>query len=143
MGLKKSKNYRTALKTADTWFSRYIRVRDANQQGRCKCITCNKVDTYKAMDAGHFISRRYLSTRFDDQNVHAQCVRCNQYGSGEQYIHALEIDLLYGVGTKDAIYAKSKELIKYTKQDLMDLARIYKQKYIEACESKGLQIDYK
>lgn len=143
MGLKTSKNFKTALKTADTWFSRYIRLRDSNRSGMCACITCEVRRHYKDMDAGHFLSRQYMATRFDERNVHAQCPRCNQYGSGEQYLHSLSIERKYPKGTIEDLLVKSKTLQKYNKILLMELARSYKEKYINECKDKGIQIEYR
>lgn len=143
MGLTRSKNYKTALKTADTWFSRYIRVRDADKNGFCRCITCNTIKHYKEIDAGHFLSRQYMPTRFDERNVHAQCPKCNQYGSGEQYLHSLAINRKYPEGTLDELLLKSRGLAKFNKVTLMELARLYNKKYKHECNTKGLPIDFK
>ena len=66
------------------WFSLFIRLRDCpdNSQGFCRCKTCGKVDRYKNMDAGHFISRRWKPTKYREDNVFAQCVHCNRDLSG-------------------------------------------------------------
>lgn len=141
MGLKRSKNFKSALKTADQWFSRYIRLRDADCTGIAHCVTCNTRKHFKEMDAGHFISRRYMSTRFDEKNVHAQCQKCNKYNSGEQFLYSRHVDVLYGKGTKDQLYKKSQEIKKYTKNDLMEIARMYKFNYTEMLKSKNIDLD--
>ena len=75
------------------WFSLFIRLRDCpdNSQGFCRCKTCGKVDRYKNMDAGHFISRRWKPTKYREDNVFAQCVHCNRDLSGnlDEYAKAL------------------------------------------------------
>lgn len=109
----------------------------------CACITCEVRRHYKDMDAGHFLSRQYMATRFDERNVHAQCPRCNQYGSGEQYLHSLSIERKYPKGTIEDLLVKSKTLQKYNKILLMELARSYKEKYINECKDKGIQIEYR
>lgn len=127
MGLKKSKNLTSAKKTCDQWFSKYIRLRDADPiGGMCKCITCDTAKYWKEMDAGHFMSRRFMSTRYEKTNCHAQCQRCNQYGSGEQYKHGKVIDAMYSSGHADWLEQESKKLKKYNKQELMELAREFK-----------------
>jgi hypothetical protein len=59
-------------------FHRYIRLRDKD----LPCISCgNKLG--EKYDAGHFYSRgAFPNLAFDPMNVHAQCVRCNQWLSG-------------------------------------------------------------
>tara|TARA_Y100001937_G_C7102844_1_gene323389 strand:+ start:402 stop:866 length:465 start_codon:yes stop_codon:yes gene_type:complete len=143
MGLNKSKNRRVALVTADQWFSRYIRLRDADKAGNCECVTCGTTKPYTSMDAGHFMSRRYLSTRFHEQNVHAQCVKCNQYGAGEQYIHGIRIRQKYGDQVLEEIIQQKERLTKYSKEELMSMAREYKKKYEHECRKKDIERIYK
>ena len=140
MGLHKSKNLSKAKKTCDKYFSLYIRLRDAMPNGKAKCITCDKVDDWRAFDCGHFQSRRYINTRYDEQNAHSQCVRCNQWGSGEQYKHGLEIDALYGKGTAQELEQKARSYQKMSKIEVMELARVFKSMAEELAEQKGLEI---
>lgn len=74
-------------KQLDTIFSIFIRLRDSNEQGLIKCCTCPKLGEFKSMHAGHYISRRHLSIRWDERNVHGQCPKCNLFdqGSGPAY----------------------------------------------------------
>jgi|TARA_R110001606_G_scaffold355358_2_gene506320 gamma-glutamylcyclotransferase (GGCT)/AIG2-like uncharacterized protein YtfP len=59
--------------TAVRHFHKYIRLRDQDQA----CISCGK---YKTLQAGHFYSGgHYPELRFDEDNVHGQCSRCNLY----------------------------------------------------------------
>lgn len=80
----------------DKVFSLYVRLRDSNRKGYGKCITCNQPKHYTQAHAGHFQSRRYLNTRWDEQNVNLQCPGCNNWGAGEQYKYAKALDLKYG-----------------------------------------------
>lgn len=140
MGLHKSKKLSDAKRTADKWFSLYIRLRDANSNGKGKCITCGEVKPWRDYDCGHFQSRRYLLTRYEERNAHSQCVACNQWGSGEQYKHAKAIDDLYGKGTAQELEQKARGMQKMTKQDVMELAREFKSMAEELAEQKGIQI---
>lgn len=140
MGLNRSKTLSLAKKSADGWFSKYIRIRDANRNGFCKCITCETIKHWKEMDAGHFQSRRYNSTRWHEQNAHAQCQSCNKYNSGEQYLHAKEINLRYGEGTADFIEKLAKNLTKINKKEVMEIAKAYKKQAEELANKKGIKI---
>ena len=65
-------------KELDKWFSLYIRLRDATDEGLVQCFTCGKVSHYKSgMQNGHFQSRKHLSTRWSETNCQVQCVGCN------------------------------------------------------------------
>lgn len=89
-------------KEADKYFSIYVRLRDSNE-----CITCGS--TTGQMQAGHFQSRRYNATRYEEENVNCQCYRCNVLFYGEQYKYALAVDLKYGDGTAEKLMAMAKE----------------------------------
>lgn len=90
---------RKQIHKLDKVFSEYIRLRDSNRQGLCFCITCNRPFHWKDGDAGHYVPRDRLATRFDERNVNAQCKYCNRFRSGEQYNHGVGIDKKYGLGT--------------------------------------------
>ena len=66
------------LKELQTIFNKFIRLRDKDKP----CISCNKPLKEK-YDAGHY--RSVGSTpelRFNEDNVHGQCVYCNQHLHG-------------------------------------------------------------
>jgi len=69
------------LKKAQKVFNAYIRRRDADKP----CITCPK---YQIEHASHFYAAgQYSALRFNDNNVHGSCLRCNyfKHGSGNLY----------------------------------------------------------
>ena len=103
MTVKKVKKEKiTPLKTKlDDIFSLYIRLREATDEGLVQCFTCGKVGHYKTggMQNGHFQSRKHLATRFsEDGNCEVQCIKCNIFDSGQQYIFSLRLDEKYGEG---------------------------------------------
>lgn len=63
-GLSKSK-LRDKL---DAVFSKYIRLKYSDDKGYCRCISCGKVFPWKEIQNGHYMSRRYMSTRFSEDN---------------------------------------------------------------------------
>jgi hypothetical protein len=91
------------IRILDTVFSEYIRRRDADKNGICRCITCGRPAPWREMDAGHFVSRNHKAVRWDERNVHAQCRAENRFQSGKQYEHGKEIDRKYGIGTADLL----------------------------------------
>ena len=67
----------------DRIFSRYIRLMHANSLGWVQCVTCGIVRRWDdRMDAGHFIPRQHLATRYDLFNVFPQCKDCNRFHDG-------------------------------------------------------------
>lgn len=75
-----------AIREADRLFSIFVRRKDS-QAGIARCVTCGKLDHYKNMDAGHYISRRFMAVRYHPDNVHVQCRTCNRElgGNLEKY----------------------------------------------------------
>ena len=67
---------------ADIVFSKWIRSRDK------KCFTCGATTN---LQNGHFISRGKNNTRFDEENCHTQCVRCNVFLNGNYPIYAMKL----------------------------------------------------
>jgi len=66
-------------KDADMWFSRRVRLRDADSKGYCRCISCGSRLHWKQMHNCHFIVRGNYFYRRDPMNCHAGCVSCNKY----------------------------------------------------------------
>ncbi|QJB39746.1 recombination protein NinG [Chitinophaga oryzae] len=70
------------LKLATDHFNRYIRQRDSDGN-IFRCISCGKIKPVAQMDAGHFMAASlYTAIRFDENNVHGQCVHCNRHMDG-------------------------------------------------------------
>ena len=73
-----SENRGHQMKLAQTACNTYIRARD---QGK-PCISCGSHFAGK-FDAGHFRAvGSHPELRFDEENIHGQCVACNQHQSG-------------------------------------------------------------
>jgi hypothetical protein len=119
-------------------FSLFIRLRDSDADGFGNCITCKKKVHYKESHAGHFISRRHKATKFDEKNVHLQCVSCNTYNAGRQYEYSIELDRRYGEGTAEELLQKSNELKKFTKSEIDELTKEYKEKVKQLKNKKNI-----
>jgi len=112
------------IKKLDKVFSVYIRTRNA-KKNLVQCVTCGVRKHWKEVDAGHFVSRRHYSTRWNSQNVHAQCKSCNGFHAGQNYLMGKYIDKTYGIGTADELITMSRQIKKFTDQDLKDLIKQY------------------
>jgi hypothetical protein len=86
------------------------------------------MDSWKSMHCGHFMSRRYESTRYDEKNVAPQCVSCNTFHQGRQYRFGRWIDETYGQGTAERLEVKSKIPCKRTQADYEYIAGEYARK---------------
>lgn len=125
------KSRKKLVEKADKMFSQYIRRRNANHAGVVACFTCGKQDEWKRMDAGHFMSRKHYSTRWDEENVQVQCKKCNIFRAGEQYIFGLQLDKKYGPGKAEELLQKSRSLLKLSTPDLEALIELYQSKLVK------------
>mgnify|MGYP003636739285 FL=1 len=112
------------IKKLDKVFSLYIRQRYAKNE-IAECFTCGKQDHYKKLQCGHFQSRKYYSTRWDEINCQVQCAGCNVFKYGEQFIFSVNLNKKYGEGVSESLYYKAKQLTKYSTIDLEDLINRY------------------
>jgi len=114
-------------KELDKWFSLYIRLRDATDQGMVECFTCGKVAHYKSgMQNGHFQSRKNLTTRWDLKNCQVQCVGCNMFKQGEQWKFGLKIDIKYGQSTSNDLEFLATQIHKKARWEYEDDISYYK-----------------
>lgn len=107
---KRPKKISSLKKLADTYFSIYIRKREADWRGYATCVTCGKVDEWKKMHCGHYISRGVLATRFDEQNCHTQCPRCNIFLNGNYASYSLYLINKYGNNIIKELHERSKTI---------------------------------
>ena len=109
-------------KKLDTVFSIFIRLKDADENGYNYCYTCNKRDYYKYLQNGHFISRKYLATRFDEQNCKPQCPACNVFRYGEQYKFGQKL----GKKLAEHLQLKSRGTVKIMAVEYLEKIAYYK-----------------
>tara|TARA_R110002020_G_scaffold424388_2_gene633588 strand:- start:17713 stop:18120 length:408 start_codon:yes stop_codon:yes gene_type:complete len=114
-------------KELDKWFSLYIRLRDATDEGAVICVTCNKVGHYKSgMQCGHFQSRRHHATRWNEKNCAVQCIGCNCFKQGEQFRFSIYIDSKYGEGAAEYLEGLARTTVKFSRIDYEEKISYYK-----------------
>ncbi len=128
---KKTKTISQLKKEADKWFSQYIRLRDSDKNGYCRCCTCPKIEKWKYMDAGHWITRNVLSTRYEETNVHGTCQGCNRFAKGKPHLHELHIVDMHGENERNRLLDLSKHSKPMKKVDYEELIEYYKQQVSE------------
>ena len=109
------------VKKLDTVFSQYIRLNNADNNKNCICVTCNKTFFWKEIQAGHFMSRKHYSIRWDERNVKPQCAGCNVFRYGEQYKYSLYL----GEELSNELHILSKKIVKYTNNELLEMINYY------------------
>lgn len=111
----------------DRIFSQYIRRRDCGF-AYGYCISCGRVIYYNKCDAGHYINRRHMATRYDEMNVNAQCIQCNRFTEGN--IQGYRRGLIEKVGEKNVEMLEIKRFnsCKLTDAELDMLIDLFRKK---------------
>ena len=112
-----------ALKTkAKYHFHKWIRERDK----LLGCISCQKPLSNK-YDAGHFFnSNNHASVRFNEHNVNAQCVYCNQHLHGNLIEYQIHLKEKIGISNYETLEGIRHEHKTYTAEDYKDIILRYK-----------------
>lgn len=113
------------------WFSHWVRLSNADENGMVKCFTCDNVKHWTEMDAGHFMSRRHNSTFINELNVKNQCSSCNRWLNGNSGVFAVNLDKLHGQGTAESLIELSKKTVNYSESDWKELSDKYRLKVKE------------
>ena len=114
-------------KELDKWFSLFIRIRSANEYGMVQCFTCGIVRGYKdGMQNGHFQSRKHMATRFHEDNCQVQCIKCNIFDSGQQYLFSIRLDEKYGEGTAEELEYLARTIHKVSRVEYEEQISYYK-----------------
>tara|TARA_R110000803_G_scaffold206147_1_gene273228 strand:- start:221 stop:610 length:390 start_codon:yes stop_codon:yes gene_type:complete len=113
------------VKQLDSIFSIYIRRKDS-VNNIATCFTCGKKDHYKKLQNGHFQSRRHYSTRWLERNCAVQCIKCNIFLSGQQFIFGQNLDIKFGEGTARQLHIQAQKILKITNADIIEKIKLYK-----------------
>jgi hypothetical protein len=99
-------------KKLDSIFSQYIRRKYADKEGMVKCYTCTTRKHWKEMQNGHFISRQYLVTRFDENNCRPQDSSCNIFAHGKPLDFEENLKRELGEGFVEVMKASRHKTVK-------------------------------
>lgn len=137
---KKSPSLPTLVDRLDKVFSKYIRLRDAMPSGMFRCISCGKIKPIDQADCGHFHSRTHMSTRFDEDNCHAECRYCNRFSA--DHIIGYRENLIRKIGSQRFLLleVKAHETRKWSHFELEQLAKYYKALVDKLQKEKGIRL---
>lgn len=108
------------------WFSLWIRLRDTDENGYGKCITCGRVIHYKKGDCGHGIPRQHKATKYNEMNNSLQCKPCNGFEGGKREVFKQRVDERWGPGTWDKLELMSRSVCKRGAFEYEVMATYYK-----------------
>ena len=114
------------LKIAQQTFNKFIRERD---KGR-SCISCDQ--KAKKENAGHYFSAGgHSNLRFNEDNVHLQCEKCNQFLSGNLLNYQIGIEKRIGGEKLFNLHELAHKEKKWTIEELKEINNTYKEKLKE------------
>lgn len=135
MAKSKKSERQKAIKKADTYCSRYVRLSHADQNWYCTCYTCGKKLHRKDIQCWHRIGRVYLIVRRDLDNLRPQCVWCNDKrrwnGKPIQFkahlIDEIWIDRVNAVDEKALAEVRDPANNKISTPEILEIAEHFKE----------------
>jgi hypothetical protein len=108
------------IKKTQTIVNAYVRKRDEGKP----CISCGQPGN----QAGHYFSAgQYSALRFDPDNIHLQCTRCNLFLSGNLIEYGMGLIKRYGELFHISLLQKSRERVKkWQRDELNEIIEKYK-----------------
>jgi hypothetical protein len=98
--------------TLDRLFSEYVRRIHADFNGAVQCVTCGIYRRWNdRMDAGHFIPRQHMATRYDIYNVFCQCRECNRELAGNITMFSEYITKVFGENAVQELKERAQTII--------------------------------
>jgi uncharacterized protein YnzC (UPF0291/DUF896 family) len=121
---EKLKTRQEYLKDLQTVFNAYIRERDKMYT----CISCDKPLRGK-YDAGHYFSvGSYPNLRFNEANVHGQCVECNQHKHGNLIEYGAKLIFRIGMKEYEALHEAKNGRLSLSVDEIQEQIKLYKTK---------------
>lgn len=120
---EKTKTHSMWLNDLQKVFNQYIRVRDKGKP----CISCDTPLIGK-YDAGHYMSvGAYANLRFNEDNVHGQCVHCNQHKHGNQVEYGIRLPLRIGMERYNDLLLSRNSNSKLSVEEIKEKITHYKE----------------
>lgn len=113
----------------DKVFSQYIRLRDT-RNGVGICCSCGKLTRYEDLDAGHYLNRWHKPTKWREDNVHAQCRKCNSFVNS---IGGYKLFMVNKYGEEHVEYLESlkNSYAGFTDHEIQSMIKEYRKKVKE------------
>jgi len=126
---KREIDTKSAIRLADTYFSRFIRLKHSIN-GFCTCYTCGTIVTIKECDNGHYMKREHKATRYHENNCRPQCKKCNgdTKHNGKQVEFRINLINEIGIEEVEKIEKFSKSAIKANAMYYREIAEKYRNK---------------
>lgn len=118
------------IEDADTIFSRFIRLKYANENGIVKCYTCNILLHWTMIQNGHFIKRAHLYLRWSEANCKPQCPSCNEMKHGNIVVYRERLEKEQPC-LPESLQDQCKLVYKPTREEIRQIISEYTPKVAE------------
>lgn len=115
-----------AIKKLDDIFSQFIRLRDSDQNGICKCISSGKPFHWKDVDCGHYINRSNSALRWNENNCHAQSRHDNRFFEGAMAEYRKNLIKKIGIQNVELLESQARAKKKWHVFEINQLSEHYK-----------------
>lgn len=120
--LKTKKDY---LLIAQKVFNTYIRLRDKGKP----CISCDKFLKDNDINASHYFSvGSSPNLRFNEDNVHNSCIKCNKELHGNISEYAIRLPFKIGKERFEQLIQDRNKPALYSINEIKEIISIYKEK---------------
>lgn len=125
--IKRRPSRKTLVDKLDKVFSLYIRLRDSAMYGHkyFRCISCGKVKPFEQADAGHYMSRKHMATRFSEMNVHAECRSCNRFSADHLAGFRRSLVAMYGEDKVVMLEYTASQTVRLSDFELEQMLKYY------------------
>jgi hypothetical protein len=132
MAKKKTKTLAQLKKQLQPIFNKFIRLRDSDNTF-FTCISCSQTLPLNKMNAGHYYAvGGYDALRFNENNVHGECVGCNCFNESHLIGYGINIEVKIGNEKVEELHELAKDYkkngFKWQRAELLDMIALYKQK---------------
>jgi len=119
----------TPKKKALDALQKLVRVKAADDNGLCQCVSCGIWLHWTEMDGGHFIDKGHSSFwALEEENVHSQCKPCNnsgsRYGTAKQRYTLWMVDY-YGRDFVERMETHKRRPVKFYKKDYESMTKAW------------------
>ena len=98
-----------------------VRLKAADENGYCTCVTCGNVCHWKKCDGGHFIKRGFQIHMLTEENIHVQCKGCNGFQDGNLVAYTLFMQEMYGMEFVEELERTKHDKCTLIRPDLEDM----------------------
>lgn len=127
--VKRSQERNIIIKKLDSIYSRYSRMLQISEKNHCRCFICGKRLNFDDACIGHYISRRFISIRFEPMNANVICYKCNMIDKNQpEILQRYKERIIEEYGEEGYNKIIQKKSSKISTNDLENLLEEYKNK---------------